>query len=65
MGKKEGFGTQCESQAGEKGFLGEFWEFLRQNKKYWMIPIILALLAAGLLVLFPSSAAAPFIYTLF
>jgi len=65
METKKGFGTQFESQASEKGFLAEFWEFLRHNRKYWMIPVILALLTAGLLVLFSGAASLPFIYTLF
>ena len=47
-------------------FLFEFWDFLSQRKKYWMLPIILATLAIGtLLVLAQGSALAPFIYTLF
>jgi hypothetical protein len=65
MERKRGFGTQFEAQNGEKGFFAEFWEFLRHNKKYWMIPILLALLAAGLLILFSGAASVPFIYTLF
>ena len=46
--------------------LGEFWEFLRFNKKYWLLPIVLLLVLVGLLlVLAQGSAVAPFIYTLF
>jgi hypothetical protein len=45
--------------------LGELLEMLRQNKKYWMIPMIIVLLAFGLLLLLGGTAAAPFIYTLF
>ncbi|MEE8129320.1 MAG: DUF5989 family protein [Vicinamibacterales bacterium] len=46
--------------------LGEFWEFLRFNKKYWLLPIVLMLVLVGLLlVLAQGSAVAPFIYTLF
>ncbi len=43
----------------------ELWDFLRYNKKWWLTPIILVLLLAGLLVLLSQSAAAPFVYTLF
>ena len=47
-------------------FLKEFWSFLRVRKKFWLVPILVAMLAAGaLLVLAQSSAVAPFIYTLF
>lgn len=47
-------------------FLSELWAFLRQRKKFWLVPIILVmLLIGGLLVLAQGSAIAPFIYTLF
>ncbi len=46
--------------------LKEFWEFLRERKKYWLLPIVLTLgLLGGLIVLTQGSAVAPFIYTLF
>ncbi len=45
--------------------VSEFWHFLRQNKKWWLLPMILVLLLFGALMLFSSTAAAPFIYTLF
>ena len=46
--------------------LAEFWHFLSQRKKYWLMPIVLLLLLLGLLlVLTANSALAPFIYTLF
>ena len=46
--------------------LREFWEFLMQEKKYWLAPIVIVLLLFGLLLVFAqSSAVAPFIYTLF
>ncbi len=47
-------------------FLLEFIDFLRTNKKYWLLPILLVMaLVGGLLVLAQGSAVAPFIYTLF
>ena len=46
--------------------VGELWLFLRQNKKLWLLPIIIMLLTMGALLVFAqSSALAPFIYTLF
>ena len=36
----------------------------RQNKIYWIIPLVLTLLLA-LLVIFGSQSKAPFVYTLF
>lgn len=47
------------------GLVAEFWDFLKHNKKWWLTPIVLALLLLGLLVLLGGSSAAPFIYTLF
>ncbi len=43
----------------------EIVEMLRENKKYWMIPIIIVLLLFGLLLILGTTGAAPFIYTLF
>tara|TARA_B100000405_G_C16394163_1_gene304180 strand:+ start:280 stop:429 length:150 start_codon:yes stop_codon:yes gene_type:complete len=44
----------------------EFVKFLRDRKKYWLIPIFLWLaLVGGLVVATQGSAIAPFIYTLF
>jgi hypothetical protein len=46
--------------------LSEFIEFLKQEKKYWLIPIVIVFVLFGLLIVFSqSSAVAPFIYTLF
>lgn len=47
------------------GLLAEFVGMMKQNKKYWLIPLILILLAFGVLIILGSTAAAPFIYTLF
>jgi Family of unknown function (DUF5989) len=46
--------------------VGEFWDFLRERKKLWLMPIVLLLLVLGLVIaLTAKSALAPFIYTLF
>nr|WP_269203830.1 DUF5989 family protein [Pseudodesulfovibrio alkaliphilus] len=47
-------------------FLKDLWGFLRERKKFWLLPIILVLLLFGaLIVLTSGSAIAPFIYTVF
>ncbi len=47
-------------------FLKELWAFMRERKKFWLLPIIVVLVLFGaLLVLTEGSAVAPFIYTLF
>lgn len=43
----------------------EFTAFLKENKKWWLAPILLAILGLGLLVLVSGGGAAPFIYALF
>jgi hypothetical protein len=46
--------------------VGEFFQFLKEEKKYWLAPIIIIFVLFGLLIVFSqSSAVAPFIYTLF
>lgn len=46
--------------------LREFWLFFRQNKKYWLLPMVLMLVVIGALLIFAqSSALAPFIYSIF
>jgi Family of unknown function (DUF5989) len=47
-------------------FLGELWAFMKERKKFWLLPIVVVLLLFGsLLVLTQGSVVAPFIYTLF
>ena len=47
-------------------FLKDLWGFLKERKKFWMLPIIFTLLLFGVLIVLTSgSAIAPFIYTLF
>jgi len=48
------------------GFLTELWMFMRERKKFWLLPIIVMMaLFGGLVVLSQGSAVAPFIYTIF
>ena len=48
-----------------RSLLSEFVEYLMENKKWWMIPIIVMVVLLGALLFFASTPAAPFIYTLF
>lgn len=44
----------------------DLWNFLRERKKFWLLPVIISLLLIGILILISaSSPVAPFIYTLF
>ena len=49
----------------QSGFLSEFASMLMHNKKWWLTPIVLALILFGLLIILGGSSYAPFIYTLF
>jgi hypothetical protein len=59
--------TTFERLAGEKqpGFLAEFATFLRQNKKWWLTPILIVLLLLIALVIISQTPLAPFIYPFF
>jgi hypothetical protein len=44
----------------------ELWDFMRERKKLWLLPIIVLLvLVGGLLVAAQGSALGPFIYSIF
>jgi len=46
--------------------LSEFWLFLKEEKKWWLAPLVVVLLGLGVvLVTAESSAIAPFIYSIF
>jgi hypothetical protein len=49
----------------ELSLVQEFMVFVVQERKWWLTPVLLALGAAGLMVVLGSTGAAPFIYTLF
>jgi hypothetical protein len=46
-------------------FLRELWLFVRATRKWWLIPVLCALLLLGLVVALSTSWFAPFLYTLF
>lgn len=49
----------------ELSLAAEFWLFLKENKAWWLVPMILMVLLLGAVLLMGSGPAAPFIYTLF
>ena len=61
--QKNDFAAQATE--GRSSLAGEFLDYLKDNKKWWLAPIIISILGLGVLVLLGGSAAAPFIYTLF
>ena len=51
---------------GKLSLIGEVWLFLRENKKLWLLPMILVFLVLGIFLwMTHGSAIAPFIYTIF
>jgi hypothetical protein len=58
------FGSEV-ARGGRAGLAAEFWQFLRENRKWWLAPIVISVLLLGVLVLLGGTAVAPFIYTLF
>ncbi len=55
------------ARAKPPGLWRELFDLLRQNKKWWLLPIVIALLVFGALIAVAMVApgAAPFIYSLF
>jgi hypothetical protein len=46
--------------------VAELWIFMRERKKWWLLPVIMVMLVVGTLLIFAQgSALAPFIYTIF
>ena len=54
-----------QAEMAPTSFVGDLLYFLRSNRKWWMLPLIILLLGFGLLMILASTGAAPLIYTLF
>jgi hypothetical protein len=48
-----------------RGLFAELLGLLNQTKKWWLFPVVIAMLLIGLLIVLSGTAVAPFIYTLF
>ena len=53
------------ARSANRGLVSELLYFLRQSRKWWLVPILIAFVVFAGLMLLSSTAAAPFIYTLF
>jgi fluoride ion exporter CrcB/FEX len=56
---------ESESKGTRSSVIGEFILMLKHNKKWWLLPILIALLLLGIIVVLGGTSLAPFIYTLF
>ena len=54
-----------QADQAEPGFFREYFDFLRHEGKWWMLPLLIVLLLIAVLIVASSSVIAPFIYTLF
>ena len=54
-----------QAEQATPGLVREMVGFLRQSRKWWLVPVLLALVALGIFVVLAETAVAPFIYTLF
>jgi hypothetical protein len=63
--QKESEFERLANEQQDLSLLAEFWLFVRENKKWWLIPILTVMLGLGLLIFLSSTALAPFIYPLF
>ena len=63
--QKQALEFERQASQSQRGIVGEFFDFLLHNKKWWLTPIIVVLLLVGLLVVLGGTGVAPFIYTLF
>jgi hypothetical protein len=63
--RKENEFERAAAEQGRGGIFRDLWGFMKQNKKWWLLPLLLTLLVFGLLVFLSSSSGlTPFIYTL-
>lgn len=48
-----------------QGLLADYWQFLRKEKRWWMIPLLVSLILLGAAITLTSPTVAPFIYSFF
>ena len=59
----EAFAKEAETKA--PSLARELFDFLRHNKKWWLLPILVVLLVVGVLVVLGGTVLGPFLYPLF
>ena len=56
---------QAAAEQARTGLLRELWGFLRENKKWWLLPFLIVLFVLGLLAILSGTGVAPFLYPFF
>jgi len=62
---KDAIEFEANAQGNRVSIFREFWDFLKHNKKWWLLPILIVILLLGCIVFLGGTAVSPFIYTLF
>jgi hypothetical protein len=61
---EQSFEDAVENASGG-GLVGDFFAFMRENAKWWLLPILFVFATLGVLLALAATGAMPFIYTLF
>lgn len=56
---------ESEAKKRRQGLGSEVVHWMRDNKKWWLLPIVLAVLFLGVLVVLSGTPLSPWIYSLF
>ena len=65
MGQQRNDDFSRDAASARPSLVAEFWAFLQENKKWWLLPLLVVFALVGTLLVLGGTAAAPFIYTLF
>ena len=53
------------ADSANRGLMGEFFGFMRENAKWWLLPFLIVFGLLGIVLILGTTGAAPFIYTMF
>jgi hypothetical protein len=56
---------KAATEQGRGSTLSDLWGYMKENKKWWLLPLLVVLLLFGILIILAGTGLAPFIYTLF
>jgi hypothetical protein len=62
---ERGGAFEQQAKTARQGMIVQYFQFLREHSKWYLVPIILALIVLGALVFMAGSSVAPFVYTMF